>query len=165
MGIGSSVPLDSRVAPRTLAPKGRLLAPKGVEQKPKEIAAHSGSILIIEDDPAVRYSLELLLRADGHRTAAAADCDEALELVAREKVRPDMVIIDHNLPRGLTGLQVMARLREMIGHDLPALVLTGDISTETLSEIVQQGYVHRSKPITAEDLTRLIRAFLDGRVR
>ena len=111
----------------------------------------------------MRYSLELLLRADGHRTAAAADGDEAIELVARKKIRPDMVIVDHNLPRGLTGLQVMARLREMIGHDLPALVLTGDISTETLSEIVQQGYVHRSKPITAEDLTRLIRAFLDGK--
>ncbi len=146
-----------------LAPTMRLLATKDTERGRTEIAVHSGSILIIEDDPAVRYSLELLLRADGHRTAAAADGDEALELVAREKIRPDMVIIDHNLPRGLTGLQVMARLRKMIGHDLPALVLTGDISTETLSEIVQQGYVHRSKPITAEDLTRLIRAFLDGK--
>ena len=109
----------------------------------------------------MRHSLELLLRADGHRTAAAADGDEAIELVARKNARPDIVIVDYNLPRGLTGLQVMARLREMIGHDVPALVLTGDISTETLSEIVRQGYVHRSKPITAEDLTRLIRGFLD----
>ena len=146
-----------------LAPAGRLLAPKGIEREPEEIAARSGSILIVEDDPAVRHSLELLLRADGHRTAAAADGDEAIELVARKNARPDIVIVDYNLPRGLTGLQVMARLREMIGHDLPALVLTGDISTETLSEIVRQGYVHRSKPITADDLTRLIRAFLDGR--
>ena len=101
------------------------------------------------------------MRADGHLTAAAADGDEAIELVAHKNARPDIVIVDHNLPRGLTGLQVMARLREMIGHDVPALVLTGDISTKTLSEIVRQGYVHRSKPITAEDLTRLIRGFLD----
>ena len=72
-----------------------------------------------------------------------------------------MVVVDYNLPRGLTGLQVMARLREMIGHDLPALVLTGDISTETLSEIIRHGYIHRSKPITAEGLTRLVRAILD----
>ena len=119
--------------------QGRLLAPKGVERKPKAIAARSGSILIVEDDPAVRDSLELLLRADGHRTAAAADGEEAIELVARKNVRPDIVIVDYNLPRGLTGLQVMARLREMIGHDLPALVLTGDISTKTLSEIVRAG--------------------------
>ena len=145
------------------APAMKLLTPKGIERGLTEIAAHSGSILIIEDDPAVRYSLELLLRADGHRTAAAADGDEALELVARKKVRPDMVIVDQNLPRLLTGLQVMARLREMIGHDLPALVLTGDISTDTLREILRQGYVHRSKPVTAEDLTSLIRTFIDGK--
>ena len=56
----------------------------------------------------------------------------------------------------------MARLREMIGHDLPALVLTGDISSETLSEIARQGYVHRSKPIRAEDLFGLIGSFLVG---
>ena len=144
-----------------LAPNGRLLVPKGIERKPKEIAVPGRSILIIEDDPDVRHSLELLLRADGHRTAAAVDGEEAIELVARKKARPDMVIVDYNLPRGLTGLQAMARLREMIGHDLPALVLTGDISTKTLSEIVRQGYVHRSKPVTAEDLTRLVRATLD----
>ena len=54
----------------------------------------------------------------------------------------------------------MARLREMLGHDLPALVLTGDISTETLSEIARQGYVHRSKPMRAEELTRLVRQLL-----
>ena len=59
-----------------------------------------GSILIVEDDPAVRHSLELLLRTDGHRTAAAADGDEAIELVARKNVRPDIVIVDYNLPRG-----------------------------------------------------------------
>ena len=85
-----------------------------------------------------------------------------IDLVARKDVQPDIVIVDYNLPRGLNGLQVMARLREMLGHDVPALVLTGDISTETLSEIARQGYIHRSKPIRAEDLTRLIRAFLDG---
>ena len=146
-----------------LAPTVRLIAPKGIEPEPAKIAARSGSILIIEDDPAVRHSLELLLRADGHRTAAAADGDEAIGLVALQNGRPDMVIVDHNLPRGLTGLQVMARLREMIGHEVPTLVLTGDISTETLGEIALQGYVHRSKPITAENLTRLIRAMLDGK--
>ena len=87
------------------------------------------------------------MRADGYRAVAVADGDAAIALAARADARPDIVIVDINLPRGLTGLQVMARLRELIGHDLPALVLTGDISTETLSEIARQGYVHRSKPI------------------
>ena len=146
-----------------LAPVETLVAPKVVERKSEETVTRSGSILIIEDDPAVRYSLELLLRAEGHRTTAAANGDEAMELVARKNIRPDIVIVDHNLPGGLTGLQVMARLREMTGYDLPTLVLTGDISTDTLSEIGRQGYVHRSKPITVEDLTDLIQTFLNER--
>ena len=80
-----------------------------------------------------------------------------------KSAQPDLVIVDYNLPRGLTGLQVMARLREMLGHDLPALVLTGDISTETLSEIARQGYVQRSKPVRAEELTRLVQSLLAKR--
>ena len=71
------------------------------------------------------------MRADGHRTAAAAEGEEAMLLAARD-ARPDVVIVDYDLPGGLTGLQVMARLREMLGQDLPALVLTGDISAKTL---------------------------------
>jgi two-component system, chemotaxis family, CheB/CheR fusion protein len=54
----------------------------------------------------------------------------------------------------------VARLRTMLGHDLPALVLTGDISAETLGEVARQGYVQRSKPVRAEELTRLVRSLL-----
>jgi two-component system CheB/CheR fusion protein len=74
-----------------------------------------------------------------------------------------MAIVDYNLPKGLTGLQVLARLRETIGRDLPALVLTGDISTETLAEITRQGYLQRSKPMRAAELTGLVQALLDGK--
>jgi len=93
----------------------------------------------------LREVLELLLRGAGHRTAAAGDGPEALELVASMGAKPDIVIIDYNLPRGLTGLQIMTRLREMTGHDLPTLVLTGDISNVTLREIAQRGYTHRKQ--------------------
>lgn len=117
-------------------------------------------ILIVEDDPALRDALELLLRTEGHRTAAAANGEAAMALVADKDVRPDIVIVDYNLPRGLTGLQVMARLHERLGHDLPALVLTGDISTERLRGIARQGYVQRSKPMSAQELTRFVRALL-----
>jgi two-component system CheB/CheR fusion protein len=111
----------------------------------------------------LRYSLEQLLRADGHRTAAAADGEEAILLVARKDAQPDAVIADYDLPKGLTGLQVVARLREMLGPDLPALILTGDISAETLNEIARQGYVQRSKPVTAGELTRLVQSLLSKR--
>ena len=125
-----------------------------------KVATQHGSILIVEDDPDLRDSLQLLLRTDGHRAAAAADGGEAIELVARKDIRPDIVIVDYNLPGELNGIQVIARLRELLGRDVPALVLTGDISTETLREIARQGHVQRSKPISALDLTSLIQSLL-----
>jgi two-component system CheB/CheR fusion protein len=143
-----------------LAPDGKPLAPE--QPEPKNVSTRAGRILIVEDDPALRDSLDALLRIDGHRTSTAADGDEALELVARKDAQPDLAIVDYDLPSGQTGLQVIARLRETLGRPLPALILTGDISTETLSDIDRQGYLHRSKPITADDLTRLVRAMLSG---
>ena len=71
-------------------------------------------------------------------------------------MRPDLVIVDHNLPHDMTGLQVLARLEAMLGPGLPAIVLTGDISTATLRDIAAKGYEHRTKPASTEDLTRLI---------
>ena len=145
-----------------LVPVGAHLVGRPAVPDSEEVTARSGSILIVEDDPDLRYSLEALLSAGGYRIAVAADGDEAIKLVARDKVLPDLVIVDNNLPRGLTGLEVMARLHEMLGHDLPALVLTGDISTATLSEISRHGYLHRGKPIGAKDLMLLVRTLLAG---
>jgi two-component system, chemotaxis family, CheB/CheR fusion protein len=126
----------------------------------EEAAARSGSILIVEDDPGLRESLALLLREEGHRLVSVGDGPAAIELVARQGVRPDLVIVDHNLPNGMNGLQVLRRLRETLGPDLPGLVLTGDISTETITTIARQGCVSRSKPVGAKELTRLVQSML-----
>jgi two-component system CheB/CheR fusion protein len=144
------------------APQGQHLGPTGFERKPAEIVTPGGTVLIVEDDPALRASLEALMRADGYRTVAVADGNAAIGYAASTGARPDIAIVDINLPRGPTGLQVMARLRQTIGPDLPALVLTGDISTETLVEVARLGYVHRAKPVGSEELTALVRGLLAG---
>ncbi len=103
------------------------------------------------------------MRADGHSVAVAADGDEAIRLVEHDGLRPDIVIADYNLPREQTGLHVLARLCEMLGHGLPALVLTGDISTQTLRTIAEQGYEQRTKPVAAVDMKRIITRLLSER--
>ena len=85
----------------------------------------------------MREMLALLLEGEGHRTTTAEDGRKALELAARGAIRPDLVVADYNLPKGLNGLQVVAGLRETLGHEIPAIILTGDISTDTLREIAQ----------------------------
>ena len=100
---------------------------------PRKRRADDGTILVVEDEPGVREMLKLLLDGEGHRTVTAADGQTALELAARGAMHPDLVLADYNLPNGLNGLQVVASLQKMLDHELPAIILTGDISTETLA--------------------------------
>ena len=104
--------------------------------------------------------LTLLLDGEGHRTTPVEDGRKALALVAQGAVRPDLVVADYNLPGGLNGLQAIARLRDTLGYKVPAIILTGDISTETLREIAQGGHLHLNKPVKGKDLNDLIRRCL-----
>jgi two-component system, chemotaxis family, CheB/CheR fusion protein len=122
-------------------------------------AASDPAILVVEDDPSVRELLDLLFRNEGYRTVAAADGKQALAL-ARGAIRPDLVVADFGLPSGLTGLQVIAGVREAVGREIPAVILTGDISTDTMREIARRGCVARNKPVKAEELTHFIRSLL-----
>ena len=90
-------------------------------------------------------------KADGHR---------ALELALRGSAIPDLIVADYNLPNGLSGLQVIARLREQVRHAIPAVILTGDISTDSLREIAGHDCVHLNKPVKAKELTRLVQSLL-----
>jgi two-component system CheB/CheR fusion protein len=144
-------------------PVGQLSADKSAASIPSA-AVHpvdrTGAILVIEDDPSVQEMLELLLQSEGHRTAAAADGKGALTLAARGVIRPDVIVADYNLPGGLNGLQVVTALRATLHREIPVVILTGDISAQTMREIAQQGCVQLNKPVRAEGLTRLIQAFL-----
>jgi len=118
------------------------------------------TVMLIEDDPMVREMLELLFKAEGHRTVSVADGHKALELTAKGTLEPDIVIADYNLPGGLTGLQTIAELRRARRREIPAIMLTGDISTGTLRKIAQERCVHLNKPGNAEELTRLVETML-----
>jgi len=129
-------------------------------QKPAPHFGEGGSILVVEDDPAIREALRLLFETNGYRTMAVADGNTALELVAHGDVRPNIVVADYNLPKGLTGLEMAARLRETLGGALPVLIVTGDISTGTLRAIADAGCVQLNKPIKADELMRRVRSQL-----
>jgi two-component system CheB/CheR fusion protein len=119
-----------------------------------------GTILIVDDDPAVLEMLQLLFDDEGHRTLVAADGHKALQLAAAASTMPDLVVADYNLPKGLNGLETILTLQQQVRRTIPAIILTGDISTESLREIASQGCVHLAKPVRAKELTRLIQRLL-----
>src|SRR5581483_5897770 len=129
-----------------------------VEASP--VAPRGATILVVEDEPAVREMLKLLLDSEGYRAVTAADGQAALDLASRAAERPGLVLADYNLPNGPNGLQVVTTLQETLGHDIPAIILSGDISTETLREIAHRGCTYLAKPVTAPKLVRLIQELL-----
>jgi DNA-binding response OmpR family regulator len=76
-------------------------------------------VLVVEDDPEVRRTLQLVLSLAGLAVVQAADGRAGLRAAHTE--RPDVVVLDIGLP-AMDGWQVLERLRDL--SDLPVLLLT-----------------------------------------
>ena len=103
-------------------------APGG--KAPLGLTLQGRQILVVEDEPAVREGLVVLLKAWG-AGVTAFESVEAVEawLAATPPepgTAPDLLIVDYRLPEGRTGLHAMAALRaHWPGQHLPAIVVTG----------------------------------------
>jgi two-component system CheB/CheR fusion protein len=120
-------------------------------------AAHRHSvILVVEDDPDVLDLLAQVLRPQGHLVHRAHDAAEAVRLVCDVGIRPDIVLTDYNLPDGVNGLDLLFQLRGVLKTALPAIILTGDISTTTIARISAASCIRLDKPVDPRDLVRTI---------
>jgi two-component system CheB/CheR fusion protein len=154
LGRGSVFSIDVMLAPNGTRRDGEF--PIVANGQLSESAHRTGAILVIEDDRELRELLELVLKEDGHRTAAAADGASALELLAQGSFRPDVILADYNLPNGMDGLDVAARVRKTLHRQIPVIVLTGDISTDTLQRIASQDCLQLNKPVKATEVMQAI---------
>ncbi|OHV34363.1 MULTISPECIES: response regulator transcription factor [Pseudofrankia] len=112
-------------------------------------------VLVVDDDAAVRQSLERSLRFEGYEVATAADGVAALELIARE--RPDIAILDVMMPR-MDGLESCRQLRAR-GDDLPVLMLTArDGLADRVSGLDVGADDYLVKPFALEELFARLRA-------
>lgn len=119
-----------------------------------------GTVLVVEDDPELRDLLALTVSGEGYHALVASDGTDALEQLARNKWRPDLLLTDYNMPKGMDGLELAAQLRRSLRRNLPVIVLTGDTSTRTLRLIAEQDCVHMHKPAKMAEMTGMIRRML-----
>jgi PAS domain S-box-containing protein len=116
------------------------------------------SVLLVEDDRAVRDATRMLLKAEGYRVTAVESMAEALQKAREENI--DLLVTDYHLNGGETGTEVIAALRETLGIRLKAVLMTGDTST-AIQELPRDSHLRvASKPIQAEELLTLLRALL-----
>ncbi|HAX91688.1 MAG TPA: histidine kinase, partial [Rhodospirillaceae bacterium] len=141
---------------------GPLPAPQQHEtpNKATKPVVSTGKILVVEDDRNVRDLLEIFLTGEGFDVTTAVDGVEALDLVEKGAVRPDLLLADRNLPKGMSGTESAAKIRKKLPNKLPVIILTGDISANALSEIAFENCVKLSKPVKVQDLLHVIHRLL-----
>lgn len=117
-------------------------------------------ILLVEDDPGVRNSTRMLLRVEGHAVSTASNLKEAVQLAGQH---PDieMLVSDYHLGSNETGIQVVAAVRETIGADVKAILVTGDTSSAMRALSNDSNLRTLSKPVNADEMLTLVNAMLE----
>ena len=114
-------------------------------------------ILVVDDDQAVRDSLQRSLEYNGYQVSTAEDGMQALARLGA--VRPDAVIMDVMMPR-LDGLEATRMLRSA-GNDVPILVLTArDAVTDRVDGLDAGGDDYLAKPFALDELLARLRALV-----
>src|SRR5262249_57127594 len=87
-------------------------------------------VVVIDDNPLVLEATGGLLRSWGCCVVTAESCDKALVRLAESEAdrRPDLIVCDYQLSRGLTGVDAIERLRSAfrIAFEIPALLISAD---------------------------------------
>jgi two-component system response regulator AtoC len=121
------------------------------------------NILIIDDQPSVRFGLRSLLEAEGYRVMEAEDGQQALALLTENA--PQLILLDLRLP-DTDGLDLLPRIKA-IDDDVPVIILTAHGTIETAIRALKSGAENfLTKPPDAEGFLILIARTLEqGRAR
>jgi two-component system nitrogen regulation response regulator GlnG len=111
------------------------------------------TLLVIDDEPNIRYSLEKGLRADTLRVTTAATAQRGIDLAQRQRL--DVVILDIRLP-DMSGLEAFDHLRQIDPH-LPVIIITAYATTETAIEAMKRGaFEYLLKPVDLHQLRDVV---------
>jgi len=183
--LGTRIELRSRVGRGSLfafelprgAP-GAVPAQRAVVAPAAQVAGRLA--LVIDDDDEARAAMCGLLERWGSTTLAAAGTAEALaQLTARETSQakaqvntrataqatavaqfPALIVSDYRLGADDDGLRAIARVRALLGHDVPAVLVTADTAAATLRAAQAAGVPVLHKPVSPMKLRALLAQLL-----
>ncbi|MFZ5631950.1 MAG: response regulator [Bacillota bacterium] len=85
-------------------------------------------VLVVDDQPGVRYLLDVIISEEGHRVRLAKNGLEAVEAVKVSK--PDLVFMDVRMPQ-MSGIEALGRIK-IISPETEVVLMTAYISDETV---------------------------------
>ncbi len=125
-------------------------------------AGGSETILLVEDDVAIRHVTTRILAAHGYCVLAAADGEDALETAARHEGGIDLLLTDVVMPR-MSGRELVDAMLER-RPGLKVLYMSGYVDTPMVErDLRDAGAAFLPKPFTLDALAEKVRAVLDAR--
>jgi two-component system nitrogen regulation response regulator NtrX len=111
-------------------------------------------ILVVDDEPAIRDTMRMILEYDGYEVLLAGSGQEGLTMAERDS--PDLVFLDIKMP-GLDGLEVLSRLRGT-NETLPVVIVSAHGSTTTALEAGRLGaFRFIEKPLSKDYVLDAVR--------
>jgi signal transduction histidine kinase len=142
--------------PPGTAPRPQALAVPG--KGPTGLTLAGRLIVIIEDEPAVRAGLEVLLQGWGATLVSFDSVAESGVWAAAADlahVKPDLLIVDYRLEEGKTGVDAIIALRQRFGR-VPAIVVTGSTMTGHDRDAQEHDFHLLLKPVVPNKLRAMI---------
>lgn len=114
------------------------------------------TVLVVDDNKEIVYSISELLKYEGYRTLAAYDGMQALEMLEREQT--DLIILDVMMPR-MNGLSALMKLREK--HRIPVIILSAKTEeSDKVSGLIMGADDYVEKPYNPAELMARVKAHL-----
>ncbi|MCU7802327.1 MAG: response regulator [Candidatus Thiodiazotropha sp. (ex Lucinoma borealis)] len=118
------------------------------------------SLLIIDDNSIILRSLSYLMESYGYKVTGMKSGQETMAMIKKGTDCFDFIISDYRLPNGETGIELIKAIRQALGTDIPALIITGDLEL-TMSQLIEaSGLRVLHKPVRAEVLNKQIQELM-----
>ena len=118
-------------------------------------------VLVVDDDPPTTHIIELILEHEG---VAVTTLNDSRQVLAHVDKSPgfDLVILDFTMPH-LNGFEILSRIREANGANLPVIMITG--SGRQLHELVKLDVAaFLNKPIDITEMIAAVKAALGSKI-
>jgi CheY-like chemotaxis protein len=110
----------------------------------------AATILVVDDEPDIRFLVRMLLEGKGHRVLEANDGVEALAMMQNQHV--SLIVTDYMMPR-MNGEELVAQLRGR-GRDVPVILITAGPNVQLSVDAIIR------KPFNAADLVGQVEKLL-----
>ena len=119
----------------------------------------SENILLLDDEPAILQSLQIILTDLGYKVITFSDSLEAIDAFIKDPASYDIVITDYTMPH-FTGAEIAAKIKE-IRSDIPVILCSGFIHEGIEKESHKTGVTTLlRKPVRTDELAMTIRKVL-----